>query len=63
MLYLSMASCSHSSSRVTWGGPTLADKAALLSARPATEIGELKPFYAMAPDWVIVPLAILATMG
>ncbi len=38
-------------------------QAALLASRPAEEIGELKPFYAMAPDWGIVPLAILATMA
>ncbi len=36
-------------------------QAALLSGRPAEEIGELSPFYAMAPDWAIWPLAILAT--
>ena len=38
-------------------------QAALLASRPAAEIGDLKPFYAMAPDWGIVPLAILATMA
>ena len=38
-------------------------QAALLASRPAEEIGELKPFYAMAPDWGITPLAILATMA
>jgi KUP system potassium uptake protein len=38
-------------------------QAALLSSRPSEEIGDLKPFYAMAPDWGITPLAILATMA
>jgi KUP system potassium uptake protein len=38
-------------------------QAALLSSRPAGEIGDLKPFYAMAPDWGLVPLAILATLA
>ena len=36
-------------------------QAALLSGRPADDIGELSPFYEMAPDWAIWPLAILAT--
>ena len=36
-------------------------QAALLSGRPAEDIGELSPFYEMAPDWAIWPLAILAT--
>ena len=36
-------------------------QAALLSGRPAESIGDLSPFYAMAPDWAIWPLAILAT--
>ena len=38
-------------------------QAALLATMPSEEIGELKPFYAMAPDWAITPLAILATMA
>ena len=38
-------------------------QAALLSGRPMDHIGELSPFYAMAPDWAIWPLAILATMA
>ncbi len=38
-------------------------QAALLAGRPAEEIGDLKPFYAMAPDWAITPLAVLATMA
>ncbi len=38
-------------------------QAALLSGRPAETIGELSPFYAMAPDWAIWPVAILATMA
>jgi KUP system potassium uptake protein len=37
-------------------------QAALLSQRSG-EIGDLKPFYEMAPEWAIVPLAILATMA
>ncbi len=38
-------------------------QAALLATKPSAEIGDLKPFYAMAPDWAITPLAILATMA
>ena len=38
-------------------------QAALLSGRPMDHIGELSPFYEMAPDWAIWPLAILATMA
>ena len=38
-------------------------QAALLSGRPVDHIDELSPFYAMAPDWAIWPLAILATMA
>jgi KUP system potassium uptake protein len=38
-------------------------QAALLASRPAAEIGDLKPFYAMAPEWGVVPLAVLATMA
>ncbi len=38
-------------------------QAALLAERPAEEIGDLKPFFAMAPDRAIWPLAILATMA
>jgi KUP system potassium uptake protein len=38
-------------------------QAALLANRPSEEIEELKPFFAMAPEWAIWPLAILATMA
>jgi len=38
-------------------------QAALLSDRPMEHIEELSPFYEMAPDWAIWPLAILATMA
>ena len=38
-------------------------QAALLSSRPMDHIEELSPFYEMAPDWAIWPLAILATMA
>ncbi len=38
-------------------------QAALLASRPSAEIGDVRPFYAMAPDWGIVPLAVLATMA
>jgi len=38
-------------------------QAALLSGRPTDHIEELSPFYAMAPDWAIWPVAILATMA
>ena len=38
-------------------------QAALLATMPSAEIGDVKPFYAMAPDWAITPLAILATMA
>ncbi|HUF98488.1 MAG TPA: potassium transporter Kup [Ilumatobacter sp.] len=38
-------------------------QAALLATMPSEEIGDVKPFYAMAPDWAITPLAILATMA
>jgi KUP system potassium uptake protein len=38
-------------------------QAALLAERPAEDIGDIKPFYEMAPDWAIWPLAILATMA
>lgn len=36
-------------------------QAALLAASPGEEIG--KPFFRMAPDWAVTPLAILATMA
>jgi KUP system potassium uptake protein len=38
-------------------------QAALLAERPTEEIGDLKPFYAMAPSWAVTPVAVLATMA
>jgi KUP system potassium uptake protein len=38
-------------------------QAALLAEHPEPEIGDIKPFYAMAPEWAVTPLAILATMA
>jgi KUP system potassium uptake protein len=36
-------------------------QAALLAANPGVEVG--KPFFRMAPDWAVTPLAVLATMA
>ena len=36
-------------------------QAALLATSPAEEVG--KPFFRMAPEWAITPLAVLATMA
>jgi KUP system potassium uptake protein len=38
-------------------------QAALLAEHPEPDIGDLKPFYDMAPEWAIWPLAILATLA
>ncbi len=38
-------------------------QAALLSRSPMEDIGEISPFYEMAPTWAITPLAVLATMA
>jgi KUP system potassium uptake protein len=38
-------------------------QAALIAEWEGTEIGERIPFYDMAPDWAVTPLAILATMA
>ena len=38
-------------------------QAALIAAVGRQEIGDRIPFYEMAPDWAITPLAILATMA
>jgi KUP system potassium uptake protein len=36
-------------------------QAALLAANPGVEVG--KPFFRMAPEWAVTPLAVLATMA
>jgi KUP system potassium uptake protein len=36
-------------------------QAALLASHPGQEVG--KPFFRMAPDWAVTPLAVLATMA
>ena len=36
-------------------------QAALLAAHPGEEVG--RPFFRLAPDWAVTPLAVLATMA
>jgi KUP system potassium uptake protein len=68
-LYADMGHFGRKPIQIAWYGMVLPGlvlnyfgQAALLSQWHGT-IGERKPFYAMAPDWAITPLAVLATMA
>ncbi len=69
-LYADMGHFGRKPIQIAWYGLVLPGlllnyfgQAALLAERPAEEIGDLKPFYEMAPGWAVTPLAILATMA